>query len=155
MKERRTGVELTVDEVIDSPHIFIGSHDRFVEKFTELRDALGISSFLVGDLDELGPVVERLPVRLSRRDGWADGRSVLQQLPLVLLQLHDDRPGHLVDATGAVDGDQLLALPVVLDHRQGLGVVDLEPVLDDLLGVVGAAAAGEQPADQLVPGTSR
>ncbi len=47
-------------EVIDSPHIFIGSHDRFVEKFTELRDRLGISSFLVGDLDQLGPVVEQL-----------------------------------------------------------------------------------------------
>ena len=43
-----------------SPHIFIGSHDRFVEKFTELRDRLGISSFLVGELDELAPVVQRL-----------------------------------------------------------------------------------------------
>ncbi len=59
MKER-SGIELTVPEVIDSPHIFIGSQDRFVEKFTELRDRLGISSFLVGDLDQLGPVVEQL-----------------------------------------------------------------------------------------------
>jgi probable F420-dependent oxidoreductase len=58
MKER-TGTELTEQDVIDSPHIFIGSHDRFVEKFSELRERLGISSFLV-DLDELGPVVERL-----------------------------------------------------------------------------------------------
>ena len=57
---QRTGIELTEQEVIDSPHIFIGSIDRFVEKFTELRDRLGISSFLVGDLSELGPVVERL-----------------------------------------------------------------------------------------------
>jgi probable F420-dependent oxidoreductase len=57
---RRTGVELTEQEIIDSPHLFIGSHDRFVEKFSRLRDELGISSFLVGDLDELGPVVERL-----------------------------------------------------------------------------------------------
>jgi hypothetical protein len=48
-----------VQEVIDSPHIFIGSHGRLVEKFTELRDRLGISSFLV-DLDQLGPVVEQL-----------------------------------------------------------------------------------------------
>ena len=56
----RSGIELTVPEVIDSPHIFIGSHDRFVEKFTELRDRLGISSFLIGDLDQLGPVVEQL-----------------------------------------------------------------------------------------------
>jgi hypothetical protein len=49
-----------VQEVIDSPHIFIGSHDRFVEKFTELRERLGISSFLLGDLEQLAPVVERL-----------------------------------------------------------------------------------------------
>jgi probable F420-dependent oxidoreductase len=59
MKER-SGIELSVREVIDSPHIFIGSHDRFVEKFTALRDRLGISSFLIGDLDRLGPVVEQL-----------------------------------------------------------------------------------------------
>src|SRR4051794_21241404 len=59
MKER-TGRELTEQDVIDSPHIFIGSIDRFVEKFSELRERLGINSFLVGSLDELGPVVERL-----------------------------------------------------------------------------------------------
>lgn len=59
MRER-TGTELTEQEVIDSPHIFIGSHDRFVEKFSELRERLGISSFLVGELDDLAPVVERL-----------------------------------------------------------------------------------------------
>jgi probable F420-dependent oxidoreductase len=56
----RTGRELTEQEVIDSPHIYIGSVDRFVEKFQELRARLGINSFLVGSLDELGPVVERL-----------------------------------------------------------------------------------------------
>ena len=59
MKER-TGQELTEQDVIDSPHLFIGSVDRFVEKFGELRERLGINSFLVGSLDELGPVVERL-----------------------------------------------------------------------------------------------
>jgi probable F420-dependent oxidoreductase len=57
---QRTGQELTEQEVIESPHIFIGSVDRFVEKFAELRERLGINSFLVGSLDELGPVVERL-----------------------------------------------------------------------------------------------
>jgi probable F420-dependent oxidoreductase len=56
----RTGIELSEQEVIDSPHVFIGSTDRFVEKFSELRERLGISSFLVGDLADLGPVVERL-----------------------------------------------------------------------------------------------
>jgi probable F420-dependent oxidoreductase len=59
MRER-TGQELTEHDVIDSPHIFIGSVDRFVEKFSELRERLGVNSFLVGNLDELGPVVERL-----------------------------------------------------------------------------------------------
>jgi probable F420-dependent oxidoreductase len=59
MRER-TGAELTEQDVIDSPHIFIGSIDRFVEKFGELRERLGINSFLVGDLTDLGPVVERL-----------------------------------------------------------------------------------------------
>ena len=58
--KERSGIELTLDEVIASPHIFIGSIDRFVDKFSELRERLGISSFLVGSLDELGPVVERL-----------------------------------------------------------------------------------------------
>ncbi|WP_426566150.1 TIGR03621 family F420-dependent LLM class oxidoreductase [Angustibacter sp. McL0619] len=56
----RGGVDLTEREVLDSPHLFIGSHDRLVEKFSELRERLGISSFLVGDLDQLAPVVERL-----------------------------------------------------------------------------------------------
>jgi probable F420-dependent oxidoreductase len=59
MKER-SGVELTEDDVIASPHIFIGSIDRFVEKFQELRERLGISSFMVGSVNELGAVVERL-----------------------------------------------------------------------------------------------
>jgi probable F420-dependent oxidoreductase len=56
----RTGVELTEDEVIDSPHVFIGSIDRLVEKFLQLREELGISSILLGDIDELAPVLERL-----------------------------------------------------------------------------------------------
>jgi probable F420-dependent oxidoreductase len=56
----RTGVELTEDEVIDSPHLFLGSIDRLVEKFEQLREELGISSILLGDLGELTPVLERL-----------------------------------------------------------------------------------------------
>ncbi len=56
----RSGITLTEQEVIDSPHLFIGSHERLAEKFSQLRDQLGISSFMVGSLDELGPVVRRL-----------------------------------------------------------------------------------------------
>jgi probable F420-dependent oxidoreductase len=56
----RTGVELTEDEVLDSPHLFIGSIDDLVEKFRSLRERLGISSIMVGEIDDLAPVVERL-----------------------------------------------------------------------------------------------
>jgi probable F420-dependent oxidoreductase len=59
MREK-TGIDLTEQDIIDSPHIYIGSIERFIEKFSELRERLGINSFLVGGLDDLGPVVERL-----------------------------------------------------------------------------------------------
>ena len=56
----RTGVELSVEDVIDSPHLFIGSVQRLVEKFQQLREELGISSIMLGEIDELAPVLERL-----------------------------------------------------------------------------------------------
>ena len=56
----RTGVEVDVDDYLASPHVFIGSVDGLVAKFAELRERLGISSFMVGDVDTLAPVVERL-----------------------------------------------------------------------------------------------
>ncbi len=56
----RTGVELSEREVLDSPHLFIGSVDRLAEKFEQLRAELGINSFLVGQLGELEPVVAKL-----------------------------------------------------------------------------------------------
>jgi len=40
--------------------VFIGSVDGLVEKVQGLRERLGISSFMVGDVDTLAPVVERL-----------------------------------------------------------------------------------------------
>lgn len=56
----RTGIELTEREVIESPHLLIGSVDRFVEKFTELRERLGIRSIMVGEPGPLDAVVERM-----------------------------------------------------------------------------------------------
>jgi probable F420-dependent oxidoreductase len=56
----RTGVELTKQEVLDSPHIFIGSAARLAEKFEHLRAELGITSFLLGEVGELEPVLARL-----------------------------------------------------------------------------------------------
>lgn len=56
----QAGVELTVEEILDSPLMFIGSIKDLTRKFTDLRERFGISSFLVDDLDALAPVVEEL-----------------------------------------------------------------------------------------------
>ena len=58
--EARTGTRLTPEELLDSPHIFIGTADDFVAKFQRLRSELGITSIMVGAVGELDPVVERL-----------------------------------------------------------------------------------------------
>src|SRR5260221_6368963 len=52
---------LTVDELLDSPHVFIGTVDQLVSKFTRLRDELGISNLMVGHgMDDFAPVAELL-----------------------------------------------------------------------------------------------
>jgi len=56
----RAGVEISADELLASPHQYIGTVDALCDKLVELRERLGISSFMLGDIDELGPVVERL-----------------------------------------------------------------------------------------------
>ncbi len=58
-KDKESG--LTVDQLLDSPHVFIGTVDQLVAKFTRLRDELGISNFMVGNgIDDFAPIVERL-----------------------------------------------------------------------------------------------
>jgi probable F420-dependent oxidoreductase len=59
----RTGVEIGEDDLLASPHAYIGSIDGLVEKFEMLRERLGISSIMTGEIDELAPVVERLAGR--------------------------------------------------------------------------------------------
>jgi probable F420-dependent oxidoreductase len=59
----RTGIDLTVEEILDSPHAFIGSVKDLTRKFEDLRERFGISSFLIDDLDALAPVVENLSGR--------------------------------------------------------------------------------------------
>jgi len=55
---------LTVEELLDSPHVFIGTVGQLVEKFTRLRNELGISNVMVGSgMDDFAPVVERLAGR--------------------------------------------------------------------------------------------
>jgi hypothetical protein len=56
----QTGTELTEEDIIDSPQVFIGSLSRLVEKFLQLREELGISSIVLGQVGDLTEVVERL-----------------------------------------------------------------------------------------------
>jgi len=60
MLRQRGVVDLTEDEVLDSPHLYIGSVDALVEKVQGLREELGISSFMLGEPDEMLPIVQRL-----------------------------------------------------------------------------------------------
>ena len=57
----RAPTSITVAELLDSPHVFIGTVDQLVEKFRRLRDELGISNIMVGSgMDDFAPVVARL-----------------------------------------------------------------------------------------------
>jgi hypothetical protein len=60
LRRRSGGIDLTVEELLDSPHVFIGSLASLTEKFQMLRERLGVSSFMATDIDVLAPVVERL-----------------------------------------------------------------------------------------------
>lgn len=57
------GMRLTEEEVLESPQLFIGSLARLEEKFIAMREGLGISSIMVGELGPLDPLVERLAGR--------------------------------------------------------------------------------------------
>jgi probable F420-dependent oxidoreductase len=58
----RPGTEraITAHELLESPHLFIGSIQGLTEKFVALRERLGVSSIMVGEMGLLDPVVERL-----------------------------------------------------------------------------------------------
>lgn len=58
-----SGVELTADEVLDSPHVFVGTLDSLTEKVLSLRERFGITSIMTGEIDVLAPLVERLAGR--------------------------------------------------------------------------------------------
>jgi probable F420-dependent oxidoreductase len=59
LSERR-GARIEPDFLRASPHVFINSIDGFVERFQQIREEYGISSFMVGELGPLDAVVERL-----------------------------------------------------------------------------------------------
>ena len=56
----RSGIAVSAEDLLDSPHIFINTVGGFVEKLQRHREELGISSVMVGALGELDAVVERL-----------------------------------------------------------------------------------------------
>ena len=58
--EQRSGIPVTVDDLAESPHIYIGSVAELVDKIRMLRERLGITSFMLGGVDQLSAVVERL-----------------------------------------------------------------------------------------------
>jgi probable F420-dependent oxidoreductase len=57
---QRIGAPVDPDELLGSPHVFVGSVDALVEKWQRLRSELGITSIMAGSIDELAPVVKRL-----------------------------------------------------------------------------------------------
>jgi len=57
---RLTGADLSTDEILQSPHVFIGSVEDLVGKIRSLRDRLGVSSFMLGDVERAIPIVEQL-----------------------------------------------------------------------------------------------
>jgi probable F420-dependent oxidoreductase len=56
----RHGAQVSADELLESPFVFIGSADGLARKFREVRERFGISSVTTFDLDAFAPVVERL-----------------------------------------------------------------------------------------------
>ena len=56
----RSGVTVAAEAMLESPHIFVNTVDGFVEKLRRMREELGISSVMVGEVGELDTVVERL-----------------------------------------------------------------------------------------------
>ena len=58
---QRYGVELSEDDILGSPHVFIGSVAHLIEKFQMLRERLSINHVFVGEeFRDFAPVVERL-----------------------------------------------------------------------------------------------
>jgi len=58
---QRYGVELSEQDILESPHVFIGTVDSLIEKFRMLRNRLGINHIFVGeDYRDFAPVVQIL-----------------------------------------------------------------------------------------------
>lgn len=51
---------LSVEEVLESPHVFIGSIDGLAEKCRELRERYGVTSIMLDDLTAAEQIIERV-----------------------------------------------------------------------------------------------
>ncbi|MFL6127693.1 MAG: TIGR03621 family F420-dependent LLM class oxidoreductase [Mycobacteriales bacterium] len=60
---RSRGMDLTADDLLASPHVFIGSVAALTEKLVELRERFGISSVMLDDVVATAPIVESLAGR--------------------------------------------------------------------------------------------
>jgi hypothetical protein len=56
----RSGDRPDEGDLRNSPHIWIGSLEELTEKALRLRAELGISTLMLGEVDELAPLVDRL-----------------------------------------------------------------------------------------------
>ena len=63
VRKARPDFALTEDELLESPHIFIGTLDSLIEKFQRMREELGVSYLMFHEPEPLAPVVERLAGR--------------------------------------------------------------------------------------------
>ncbi len=59
----RTANDVSAEELLKSPHIFIGSLASLESKFIRQREELGISSIMVGEMGALDSIVEHLAGR--------------------------------------------------------------------------------------------
>lgn len=57
---RAQALGLTVEEVLDSPHVYIGSVAGLTEKILGLRERFGISSIMLDDYEAAAPIIEAL-----------------------------------------------------------------------------------------------
>jgi probable F420-dependent oxidoreductase len=58
--DRAQRLGLTVEEVLDSPHVYIGSVAGLTEKILGLRERFGITSVMLDDYATAAPIIERL-----------------------------------------------------------------------------------------------
>lgn len=60
LRQHLPEVSITAEDLLESPHVFVGSVDFLIDKFRRMRAELGISYFMFYEPDSLAPVVERL-----------------------------------------------------------------------------------------------